>query len=182
MISVSEKQKAVAHTLAALAEAGIALTPGEEQRIEVADFGLSRLSEVGLQLLTYVNTASVCAKELVLSPWQTCPEHTHPPVEGEPGKEETFRCRRGTVLLYVPGARSENPGARVPADVVPYLTVWREVVLQPGEQYTLEPNTLHWFQAAGDGAIVSEFSTTSRDEADIFTDPRIERATTVVPD
>jgi D-lyxose ketol-isomerase len=30
-------------------------------------------------------------------------------------------------------------------------------------------------QAGAEGAIVSEFSSTSRDEADIFTDPQIQR-------
>jgi D-lyxose ketol-isomerase len=142
-------------TAAMLAEAGIVLTPAERERIEVADFGLGRLEEIGLQLVTYVNTERVCAKELVLFPRQTCPEHRHPPVEGGPGKEETFRCRRGTVYLHVEGMD--------------------EIVLQPGEQFTIEPDTLHWFQAGDDGAVVSEFSTRSRDDTDVFTDPRIVR-------
>jgi D-lyxose ketol-isomerase len=37
------------------------------------------------------------------------------------------------------------------------------------------PDTKHWFQSGPEGAIVSEFSTRSTDEADIFTDPRIKR-------
>ena len=52
-------------------------------------------------------------------------------------------------------------------------------MLDPGDQYTIPPGTLHWFQAGPDGAIVSEFSTTSRDELDLFTDPEIARATIV---
>ena len=75
------------------------LAPAEQDRIEVADFGLGRLAEARLQLLVYVNTDRYCAKELVLSPGQLCPEHRHPPFEGTPGKEETFRCRRGSVDL-----------------------------------------------------------------------------------
>ena len=51
-----------------------------------------------------------------------------------------------------------------------------EIILNPGEQYTINPNTLHWFQAGPDGAVVSEFSTKSRDEYDIYTDPRIDAA------
>jgi D-lyxose ketol-isomerase len=51
----------------------------------------------------------------------------------------------------------------------------REIVLNPGEQFTVPPNTKHWFQAGPDGAVVSEFSTRSRDELDIFTDPEIKR-------
>lgn len=51
----------------------------------------------------------------------------------------------------------------------------REISLNPGEQYTLAPNTLHWFQAGKEGAVVSEFSTNSSDELDIFTDPDIHK-------
>jgi D-lyxose ketol-isomerase len=48
-------------------------------------------------------------------------------------------------------------------------------VLRPGEQYTLKPDTLHWFQAGDRGAVVSEFSSASIDELDVFTDPNIKR-------
>src|ERR1700757_4567276 len=84
-----------------LAGAGVALTEVEAANIEVADFGLNRLETEGLELLTYVNTDRYCAKELVLFPGQTCPEHRHPPVDGEPGKEEPFRVRRGVVHLWL---------------------------------------------------------------------------------
>jgi D-lyxose ketol-isomerase len=48
--------------------------------------------------------------------------------------------------------------------------------LKPGEQYTLMPDTLHWFRACLQGALVSEFSTWNTDEADVFTDTRIKWA------
>ncbi len=41
--------------------------------------------------------------------------------------------------------------------------------------YTLPPNSLHWFQSGDRGAVVSEFSSTSTDENDLFTDPRVRR-------
>jgi D-lyxose ketol-isomerase len=50
------------------------LTPEESEKIEVADFGLDELEVTGLELVVYVNTERVCAKELVLFPGQTCPE------------------------------------------------------------------------------------------------------------
>jgi D-lyxose ketol-isomerase len=53
--------------------------------------------------------------------------------------------------------------------------VFHEIQLNPGDQYTIVPNTLHWFQAGPQGAVISEFSSTSRDDLDIFTDPRIRR-------
>jgi D-lyxose ketol-isomerase len=158
-----------------LERASIVLTTEEKEKIEVADFGLDRLEEIGLQLITYINTDRVCAKELILFPGQTCPEHRHPPVNGKPGKEETFRCRWGKVYLYVPGEKTPSPACKPPQGNEEYYTVWKEIVLEPGEQYTLEPDTLHWFQAGEEGAIVSEFSTTSTDENDIFTNPAINR-------
>ncbi len=110
---------------------------------------------------------------------QTCPEHRHPPVDVEPGKEETFRCRWGTVFLYVEGEPTRVPAAHLPSGREQTYTVWHEIVLHPGEQHTIPPDTLHWFQAGDEGAVVSEFSTRSRDEFDIFTDPQIQRATVV---
>lgn len=156
MISAAEQREAQEYARRRLEAAGIVLRDDEE--IEVADFGLSSLRETGLQLLVYVNTARHCAKELVLYPGQTCPEHRHPPFDGTPGKEETFRCREGVVHLWVDG---------------------REHVLGPGDQYTIPADTPHSFRAGPDGAIVSEFSTASRDELDVFTDPRVRRETVV---
>ena len=155
MITPQEHREAQAYAAGELAAAGIVLAGEEPERIEVADFGLGRLREVGLQLLVYVNTDRCCAKELVLYPEQLCPEHRHPPFGGQPGKEETFRVRRGTVRLWVGD---------------------EELLLRPGEQHTIPPDTLHRFQAGPEGAVVSEFSSTSRDDLDVFTDPEIRRA------
>ena len=158
MITRDEQRAAQAYAVAELEACGIVLTDTERDGIEVADFGLSRLREQGLIVLVYVNTDRYCAKELVLYPGQMCPEHRHPPFDGTPGKEETFRCRRGLVTLWVDG---------------------RELVLRPGEQFTIPPDTLHSFRAGPDGAVISEFSSTSRDDLDVFTDPDVQRETVV---
>ena len=160
MLTQIEVDAARRRAVEILDAAGIILTQEERDGIEIADFGLSRFTEVGLAVVVYVNTDRVCAKELVLLPGQACPEHRHPPFAGTPGKEETFRCRAGRVHLHLGE---------------------QEVVLEPGDQYLIPPDTLHWFRAGDEGAIVSEFSTTSRDELDVFTDARVRR-TTVVAD
>lgn len=175
MISKEQYEEAKNRALEYFLKAGIVLTETEKQNIEVADFGLGELESTGLEIVTYVNTSRCCAKELILFPYQTCPEHIHPPVEGEIGKEETFRCRSGQVFLYVEGEPTENPKAVAPVGREKSYTVWHEIALIPGQQYTLNPNTKHWFQAGAEGAVVSEFSTKSRDEADIFTDEDIQR-------
>jgi len=167
-------------TLSYFDKASIILTEEEKNSIEIADFGLSDLDKIGLEVLVYVNTTKVCAKELVMFPGQTCPEHIHPTKNGRSGKEETFRCRWGKVYLYVPGEKNSNPKLNGLENYKEYLKVAHEIVLNPGEQYTLIPDTLHWFRAGNEGAIVSEFSTSSTDEDDIFTDPRINRFTKIV--
>jgi len=155
-------------------KAGIILTEKEKANLEIADFGLSDPYRTGLEIVTYINTDRVCAKEMVLLSYQTCPEHRHAPLTDKnyQGKEETFRCRYGAVYLYVTGEATPNMRAAVPKGV---YTAFHEIILQAGEQYTIYPDTLHWFQAGGDGAVVSEFSTSSHDEFDIFTDPGIVR-------
>lgn len=170
----NDYRRHVQQTLAYFDKAHIALTDAERGAIEVADFGLGDCGRVGLQLLVYVNTDRVCAKEMVLLPGQTCPEHRHVPTDGQPGKEETFRCRYGEVYLYVAG---DGDPAHIRAQLPPTdTTVYHEVILHAGEQYTILPETLHWFQGGPDGAVVSEFSTHSTDETDEFTDARLVRA------
>lgn len=169
---LSKYQKLV---LSYLERAQIRLTDREKKNIEIADFGLGELEKEGLQIVTYVNTERCCAKELILFPNQTCPEHRHPSIEERLGKEETFRCRWGKVYLYVEGISIFPIKAVVPKGKEAVYTVFHEIELNEGEQYTLGPNTLHWFQAGEEGAIISEFSTRSTDEEDIFTDPCIRR-------
>lgn len=154
-------------------KASIILTDEEKGNIEVADFGLGKVNEIGLQLLVYINTDRVCAKEMVLLPYQTCPEHKHVPSYNMAGKEETFRCRFGEVYLYVDGEKNvDEIKGKIPDE---NFTVFHEVVLKAGEQYTIIPETLHWFQAGPGGAVISEFSTRSTDETDVFTDKNIVR-------
>ena len=176
MLTQSQVDRARRRAATMLAEAGIVLTPEEQDTLEVADFGLGDLDRSGLELVVYENNDRYCAKELVLFPRQTCPEHRHPPIGADPGKRETFRCRQGRVWLYVEGEATEPMRARIPEGDEGYYTVFHEIELGPGQQHTIPPDAKHWFQAGDEGAIVSEFSSTSRDEHDVFTDPRIRRA------
>ncbi len=179
--------KDIARTRAAAAallkKARIVITRDELASMEIADLGLDDIQRVGLEVIVFENNDRYCAKELVLLPRQICPEHRHPRVNGRNlGKKETFRCRYGEVYLFVSGERTPKPKARVPRTYKPFLTVWHEIVLRPGDQYTLPPNSLHWFQAGDKGAVVSEFSSTSTDANDLFTDPRIRRVGSWRPD
>jgi D-lyxose ketol-isomerase len=174
-ISKNEYQAAKNRAMDIYHKAGIVITEAEEKDLEVADFGLGELDKIGVELVMYVNTERVCAKEVVLLPWQICPEHCHPAVQGQTGKEETFRCRWGEVYLYVAGKPTASPKALLPEERQQYFTVWHEVLLQPGDQFTVAAGRLHWFQGGPEGAVLSEFSTPSTDEVDVFTDPGVKR-------
>ena len=180
MLTKEEVQKYQKEAGELFSKAGIYIRDDEMEQIEIADFNLNQFEQTGLGVLVYVNTERCCAKELAIWPRQSCPQHRHPTIDGRPGKEETFRCRWGTVYLYVPGEETTNRGAKPPAGREDTYNVWHEIVLQPGDQYTLSPDTWHWFQAGDEGAVASEFSTTSTDEADIFTDLEIQRETMIV--
>jgi D-lyxose ketol-isomerase len=182
MVSEAERERASERTVELLDAAGVVLTDEERDGIEVVTYGFDDLDEVGTEIVVYVNDERYCAKELVLFPGQTCPEHRHPPIPDldYPGKQETFRCRWGEVYLYVeaddeseavaPDERAVDPPMRAEQ-----YTARKEVHLRPGEQYTIPPDTRHWFRAGEDGAVISEFSSMSVDERDVFTDPEVAR-------
>ena len=187
MTTEAERRRARERAADLLDRAGVVLTDAEREEMEVVDYGLDDLDAVGTEIVVYENNDRYCAKELVLFPDQTCPEHRHPPFDDYPGKQETFRCRWGEVFLYVadetgPPAGGEEGSTDHSAEwsVQPpmreeHYTATEEIHLEPGEQYTIPPDTRHWFVAGDEGAVISEFSSPSYDEKDVFTDPKIDR-------
>lgn len=158
---------------------GIQITDEEAHGIEVVDFGLSTLEKEGVQVLTLVQTDRISIKVLVLFPNQTEPEHWHPPVGDDPGKEETIRVIAGTVYFYIPGGNTFKEGFIVDGKDDCY-TMRKEVIMKPCDQITLQPGEKHWFQARDGGAVMYSFSTIARDALDQFSDPDIERITKTV--
>ncbi len=178
MISKSEQREAQQRAARMMRNAGIQIMDDEIEKIEVVDFGLSQLSREGVQVFTMVNTDRLAAKVLVLFPNQTEPEHWHPKVGNDPGKQETIRHIWGDVRFYVDGPDTLKEGFVVPGKDEVYR-LRHEIVLKPGDQLTFEPYEKHWFQGGPRGAVLYSFSTTVRDGLDGFTDPVIQRVTVV---
>ena len=178
---ITRKQQTAAREQAAemIRQAGITITEAEADSIEVVDFGLSNLETEGVQVLTLVQTERISVKVLAMLPNQTEPEHWHPPVGDDPGKEETIRIIAGTVYFYVAGEDTFKEGFIVAGKDDCY-TMRKEIVMHPGDQLTLAPGKKHWFQARDGGAVMYSFSTIARDALDQFTDPDIVRITKVV--
>ena len=179
MLTHQQYRQAQKRARSYMKKAGVVLSEEEKGNVSVADFGLSDLKHQGGQILTFFNTDRLSAKVIVLFPWQILPEHWHPAIGSEVGKEEIMRVRWGEVYLYVPGEPVSQPKARIPRGEGRYFTVWHEVVLKPGDQYILAPQTVHWFQAGGDGAVIDDYSSTARDLQDGFTNPLVVRETKI---
>jgi D-lyxose ketol-isomerase len=182
MITRHEYRRAQQRAADMIRQAGIPMTDAESKRVEVVDFGLGHLAREGVQVFTFFATERLSAKVLVLFPGQTEPEHWHPPVGSDPGKEEVVRVVAGTVHFYIPG-EGEVTAGWIPPGKESVYTSRREVVLKPCDQLIVPPGTKHWFQAPmGGGAVMYSFSTCARDALDQFSDPGVVRQTHVAED
>ncbi len=142
----SEVIKAQNDVRAILEGAGIAVGIPTDQ-IEVADFGLGRFSEVGLGIIVRVNEPEYCSKWLTLYSGQACPWHFHKV------KKETFFVYQGEVEL---ACGSD------------------EILLKPGDSYTIPMGTDHAFRSKT-GAVIEEVSTHDENEDSYFRNPDIIR-------
>lgn len=189
MITKKQQQEARNRATELFRKAGVFITPEEANRIDVVDFGLSNLDSEGAEILTMVQTDRISVKLLALMPNQTEPEHWHPPVGEDPGKEETVRHLWGDLRFYV---EDDSPAAAEATDSVEagsipfgkqqYYTCRKEIVMEPGQQLTCAPGEKHWFQAGPRGCVLFSFSTIARDVLDGFSDPNIDRVTKVSED
>jgi D-lyxose ketol-isomerase len=179
MITREEEREAREWAWDAAQRAGLVLRDEEIQSIAVADFGLSRLKELGAQILTLETNSWVSVKTLILGPWQLLPQHRHPPCEEDqyPGKTEVLRGQWGECYHYTEGPVTAHPTARPAEDHRRYLTVWNELVIRPAVQLTVPPNTWHWLQAGSEGAVVWSISSKSTDAEDQWVDPHVVRQT-----
>jgi D-lyxose ketol-isomerase len=169
------KEQSTALAKEILQRSQIAVTEEELKNFGAWDWYLDDYEHIGVAGIEYCNTPRYCGRELIMTPGQIVPQHVHPPIdETNPGKEEMWRCRYGVMYLHVPGEPTPNPLGHVPETRKEHFTVWHEIVLLPGEQYTLKPNTLHWFQAGPEGCVVTEFSSFAINERDLYTDPEIQ--------
>jgi D-lyxose ketol-isomerase len=162
-----------------IVDSGFIIRPEELQKIAVADFGLNNLKKEGGQIFTLFATQRISTKIIALLPNQTLPEHWHPPVDDDPGKEEVIRAISGNLRFYIPGEGEIKEGF-IPEGKDDYYTMRNEVLLKPGDQIILKPGTKHWFQAGYEGAVMFSFSTCVRDGLDGFTDPNIKRETIII--
>lgn len=155
---------------ALIAASGFPLTASDRARLEANDFGLGNLRVEGFVFTDLLLSPRVRVTLLVLLPGQTLPQHLHPPYQNEPGKEETLRVLYGQARVYVRGDPS-GPSPRIPAGKEAYYTARQGLALEVGEQFTVPPNTEHWFQASDQGAVCLAFQNRVDELKNRFYDP-----------
>ena len=178
MITIDQKNQYQKKASFLFNNANISTTKQQIESIEIADFNLSDFEKIGLSIFKKNKLKDKFIKEIAILPNQTCPQHMHPIVSNNTGKEETLICRWGVLYLYVNGQKN-NIKARIPKGKDETFTVFNEIILYPNDKYTILPETWHWFQAADNGAVVTSISNITTESKDIFKDLKISRFTKI---
>jgi len=181
MITRTQERDLRARATSIFREMGFPLDPDELERSAVADFGLSRPESEGAQILTLFATERISAKLIALLPGQILPEHWHPPVSADPGKEEILRGFWGMVMYFDEGTANLD-NVEFPAGKADCYSCRSRLDLSPGDQVIIPPGRKHWMKGGPEGGCVISFSTCVRDILDQFTDPDIVRTTRVMED
>lgn len=158
---------------------GFPLLESEISFIEVVDFGLGEPLREGAQILTLFSTERISAKIIVLFPGQILPEHLHPPVGDDPGKEEILRGYWGKALYYEEGLEPVDI-REIPIGKEHCYTCGTRRDLTPGKQVIIPPGKKHWMKGGEQGGCIISFSTCVRDILDQFTDKSIVRTTQII--
>lgn len=154
-----------------LKKSGFNLTEAEINSMEANDFGLNNFEKEGFFLIDLLRTDRVRTNLLILLPNQTLPQHLHPSYEGELGKEETLRVLYGSTKVYIEGEEN-NPNILFPEGKAEYYSARHEIRLKINEQYSVPPNTKHWFQAGEEGSVNIAFQNRVNEDYNIFYDPK----------
>ena len=176
MLKRSKEKELRARAAEIIRASGFPVKEEELEKMAVADFGLSNPEVEGAQILTLFATERISAKLIVLFPGQYLPEHWHPPVGSDPGKEEILRGYYGECIYAEEGPDTCPKDALLKGKEDCYSTRSFHV-MKPGEQVIIPSGKVHWIGGGKKGGIVISFSTCVRDALDQFTDKNVKRIT-----
>ena len=154
-----------------LRRSGFPITDSEGEAMEISDFGLGNLRSEGFAFIDILRSARLRITLIALLPNQTLPQHVHPPYEGEQGKEETIRVLSGHTKAYIKGDAT-TPDLLIPTGKGSFYTARQEIGLNPGEQHTVPPGIVHWFQGGPEGSVNICFQNRVDEAKNRFWDPQ----------
>ncbi len=157
-----------------LVKSGFPISKNELEMLEVNDLGLGDIRKEGFAFIDILRTKRLRITILMLLPNQSLPQHVHPPYEEEIGKEETIRVIFGQTKVYSAKNNQEDEPILIPTGKEKYYTARHETKLEQGQQFTVTPNTNHWFQGGSEGAVNICFQNRVDETRNIFFDPKSE--------
>jgi len=152
-----------------LQKAGFHVTNTELSNLEINDFGLGNIRKEGFGFIDILRSKRIRITLLLLLPNQSLPQHMHPSYENEEGKEETLRVLFGETKVFIEG--ESDSAIIIPEGKEKYYTALNEIHLKAGGQYSVQPNTKHWFQACDKGSVNICFQNRVDELRNIFYDP-----------
>lgn len=175
MLSLKEQRDIRKNAMKYFDKAGIVLSEKEKaKKLKIFDYNTGDFYKMGMVIVTFINTKRYCGKYVLFFPGQCCGEHWHPNIGGKKGKEETLRVLYGQAYAYGDGTPTKKIKAKIPEGKEGNFSSKHEVILNPGDQYTVGLNEKHWWQASPMGFIALEVSSTSRDKYDLYTGENLE--------
>lgn len=157
---------------------GYPIFDGLREGLWVSDYGLGKFTELGLGAYGYINASEdkggYLGQDMFLLPNQMLPEHYHLKTERAKPKMEGWHVRYGLSYTYGEGEKNISPQIKIPDFEVPYVSVFHEVALGPGQTTILNRETSrHWQMGGPEGAIISEYGSFHDNEAVHHSDPNI---------
>ena len=170
VMSTTQLQSVVQQVKDLINKSGLVLSGAEWRELTVNDFGLGDIYTEGFAFVDILRTERLRITVIVLLPYQTLPQHLHPPYKGERGKEETLRVLYGHSKVYVEGTPARN--INIPPGKDELYTARHEIALNAGEQYTVQPGVKHWFQGGPHGSVNMTYQNRVDETMNIFDDPK----------
>lgn len=153
-----------------ITKSGFPLLDKEIESMKANDFGLGNFEKEGFFLVDLLRTDRVRTNLIILLPGQILPEHLHPSYDNEQGKEETIRVLYGESSVFVEG-KETNPELKLPQGKSDFYTARHEVKLKTGEQYSVPPNTKHWFMGGPQGSVNMAVQNRVNEDRNVYYDP-----------
>lgn len=153
------RDKAVDAIVALCTHYGYSMGENFRQDLWVSDYGLGEYARVGLAAIILLNDeeGQYLGLDIFLLPDQMLAEHYHLATAKCPAKLEGWIVRNGISYVYGEGEPTQPIHAVIPESQQAHVTVYHEVVLQPGEATRLNRREArHWQFAGPEGAIISE--------------------------
>jgi len=171
-----DKEKGIDAVVALCNFHGYPVTENFRKDLWISDYGLGEFTTVGLAAIMFIDDleGQYLGQDIFLLPSQMLAEHYHLKTAKCPPKLEAWQVRYGLSYVYGEGDKSEPLHAVIPESQKPWVSVYHEVPLKPGQVTKLNRREAHHWQFGGpEGAIITEYGSYHDNDAVRHACPKI---------